>query len=68
MARWKQIQLASMKMQVLPWPCSVGWGSGVCHELWYRSQTHLGSHVAVAVLQVALGPKKKNTTKQKKKR
>ena len=31
-----------------PWLCSVGWH---CHELWCRSQTQLGSSIAVAVVQ-----------------
>ena len=29
MAQWKQTQLVSMRTTVDPWPCSVGWGSGL---------------------------------------
>ena len=46
MVQWKEIQLASARIWFNPWPCSVGWGSGVavscgigCRwELWYRLQ------------------------------
>ena len=31
-------------------PGLVQWAkNGHCHELWYRSQTQLGSHIAVAM-------------------
>ena len=39
----------SMRMQVPSWPPSVGGGIQRCHELWCRSQTQLGTHVAVAL-------------------
>ena len=51
MAQWKRIQLVFMRM----WDrslASISGGSGIwrCRELWYKSQTWLGSGVAVAVV------------------
>ena len=50
MAQWKQTQLVLMRM----WVQSLALLSGLrilhCRELWYRSQTQLGSQVAVAVV------------------
>ena len=48
-AQRKQIQLGTMRFRVQ----SLAWLSGLriqcCHELWCRSQTGLGSGIAVAV-------------------
>ena len=48
-AQWKQIWLASMKMQV--WSLALLRRLRIqhCHELWCRSQTRLRSGIAVAV-------------------
>ena len=52
-AQWKQIWLASMRIQV--WCMDSLTGSGIrrCHELWCNSQTRLGSCVVVAVVQAS---------------
>ena len=51
MAQRKQIWLASMRMQVRSLASVSGLRIWRCHELWCRSQTRLGSDVAVAVVQ-----------------
>ena len=48
-AQWKQIWLVSMRMQVQSQVSLSGAGILCCHGLWHRSQTWLGSRVAVAV-------------------
>ena len=50
MAQWKQIQLGTMKMQVQSLASLSGLRIWCCHELRCRSQTQLGSDVAVAVV------------------
>ena len=52
-AQWEQIQLVSMRMWVRSLALLSGLGIWHCHELWCRSQTRLGSHVAVAVVQAS---------------
>ena len=47
MAQWKQIQLGNMRLQVWSLPLLSGLGIWHCCELWCRSQTWLGSGVAV---------------------
>ena len=49
MVQWKQISLVSMRMQIQSLPLLSGLRIRHCHELWFRSQTQLRSHVAVAV-------------------
>ena len=49
MAQWKQIQLGTMKLRVQPLASLSGLMIRHCCELWCRSQTPLGSDVAVAV-------------------
>ena len=51
MAQQKQIQLASMRMQVPSLASLSALRIWHCHELWCMSQTQLRSHVAVAVVQ-----------------
>ena len=49
-AQQKQIQLGTMRLQVLS-PASLNWlGTQCCCELWCRSQMRLGSRVAVALV------------------
>ena len=48
-AQQKQIGPVSMRMQVQSLALLTGSGIQHYHELWYRSQTVLRSHVAVAV-------------------
>ena len=50
LVHWKQIWLVSVRMQVRSLALLSGPGIQRCHELWYRSQTQLGSWVAVAVM------------------
>ena len=50
-AQQKQIRLASLRMQVGCWASLSGLGIRHCREPWCRSQTQLGSHVAVAAVQ-----------------
>ena len=52
-AQLKQTQLVSMRMQVQSLASLSGSRIWHCHELWCRSQTWLGSHIAVAVVQLA---------------
>ena len=47
-AQWKQTQLVSMR-RVQSLASLSGSRIRCCHELWCRSQTQLGSGVAVAV-------------------
>ena len=42
-------QLLSMRMQVQTLASLIGLRIWRCHELWCRSQTQLGCHVAVGV-------------------
>ena len=49
MAPRKQTRLVSMEIQVQSPAPLRGLRIRCCHELWYRSQTQLGSAVAVAV-------------------
>ena len=49
MVQRKQIRLVSMRIQVQSLALLSGLGIWHCHELWRRSQTRLGSCVAVAV-------------------
>ena len=80
--QWKLIQLVSMRIQVQPLALLIVSGIWCCRKLWYRSQTQLGSGVAVAVADSrssdsvpSLGtsichrysPEKQNKTKQNKK-
>ena len=48
--QWKQTQLVFMKRQVQSLASLNGLRIQHCPELWYRWQTQLGSHVAVAVV------------------
>ena len=50
LAQWKQIWLASTRTQVRSLVSHSGLRIRRCCELWYRSQTWLGSRVAVAVV------------------
>ena len=43
--------LVAMRMRVRSLASLSGWRIGHCHELWCRSQTQLGSHVSVAVVE-----------------
>ena len=47
--QWKQIRPVSMRMWVRTLALLSGLRIWHCHELWCRSQTWLGSHVAVVV-------------------
>ena len=47
-AQRKQIRLGTMRLWVRSLALFRGLGIRRCHELWCRSQTWLGSHVAVA--------------------
>ena len=49
MAQWKQTQLVSMR-RVQSLASLSGSRIRCCHELWCRSQTQLGSGLAVAVV------------------
>ena len=53
---WLRIRLGTMKFRV----CSLALLRGLriqhCSELWYRLQTRLGSHVAVALVQAWIRP------------
>ena len=49
-AQWKQIQLGTMKLRVQPLDSLSGLMIRRCCELWCRSQTPLGSDVAVALV------------------
>ena len=53
MAQWKQIWLASMRMQVRTLASLSGLRIQSCSELWYRLKACLGSGVAVAVAQTS---------------
>ena len=48
-AQGKQIRLVCMRMGVQSLASLSGLGIQCCCELWYKSQTQLRSHVAVAV-------------------
>ena len=48
-AHRKRIQLGTMRLQVRSLVLLIGLRMRHCHKLWYRSQTRLGSGVAVAV-------------------
>ena len=52
MAQWKRIRLVSMRMWVRSL-ASLRTGIQRCHELWYRSQKQLESHIAVAVVKAS---------------
>ena len=47
----KRIQLGTMRLQVRSLVLLSGLRIRHCHELWYRSQTRLRSHIALAVEQ-----------------
>ena len=49
-AQWKRIQLETMKFRVRSLAVVSGLNIQCCHELWYRSQMWLRSHVAVAMV------------------
>ena len=49
-AQWKRIQLGTMRLQVRSLALLSGLRIQRCPELWCRSQTRLGSDVAVAVV------------------
>ena len=51
MAQRKQIGLGTMRLRVRSLASLRGLGIQCCPELWCRSQTQLGSHVAVAVVE-----------------
>ena len=53
MAQWKLIQLGTMRLWVQSLASLSGLRIQSCGELWYRSQTRLGSQVAVAVARAA---------------
>ena len=48
MAQWKQIRLVTMRFQVQSLALFSGSGIQCCCEMWYRSQTRLGSVIAAA--------------------
>ena len=48
MAQWKRIRIGMMRLRVRSLASLNGLRVQCCHELWCRSQTQLGSHVAVA--------------------
>ena len=77
----KKVQLGTMRLQVQSLASFSGIRIRHCRELWCRSQTWLGSHVAVAAAPIrplawelpcaertALKCKNKKTKKQKKKK
>ena len=47
-AQWKSMCLGSMRMQVGSLALLIGLRIRHCHELCYRSQTRLGSGIAMA--------------------
>ena len=49
-SQWEQVRLVFLRMQVQSLASLSGSGIWHCHELWYRSQTQLRSHVAVALV------------------
>ena len=49
-AQQKQIRLGTMRLRVQPLASLSVLRIRCCHELWYRSQTRLGSCVAVALV------------------
>ena len=49
LAQWKQIQLGTMRLQVLSLALLSGLRIRCCCELWCRSQMRLGSRVSVAL-------------------
>ena len=51
MAQRKQIRVGTMKLEVRSLASLRGLRNWHCRELWYRSQTQLGSYIAVAVAQ-----------------
>ena len=53
MAQWKQIQLGTMKLRVRSLALLSGSRIRCCRELWCRSQTQLGSVVAVTMVQAS---------------
>ena len=53
MAQWKRIWLAFMRIQVPSLALLRGLRIQRCWELWYKSQTWLGSRVAVAAVQAS---------------
>ena len=50
-ARWKRIQLGTMRLQVPSLASLSGLEIQRCRELWCRSQVQIGSRVAVALAQ-----------------
>ena len=54
MAQQERILLVAMRMQVRSLASLSGLRIWRCHELWCRSQTQLGSCIAVAVVQLQL--------------
>ena len=53
MVQRKRIRLATMRLRVQSLASIGGLKIWCCHELWCRSQTWLGSGVAVAVVQAS---------------
>ena len=51
MVQWKRIRLGTTRLQVESLALLSGLKIRCCHELWCRSQTRLGSWVAVALAQ-----------------
>ena len=51
MAQWKQIQLGTVRWRVRSLALCSGLRIWCCCELWCRSQTQFGSHIAMAVVQ-----------------
>ena len=51
MAQQKQIRLGTMRLWVPSLASLNGLGIQCCHKLWCRSQTQLGSGIAVALEQ-----------------
>ena len=51
--QYKQIQLVSMRMWVRSLASLNGWRIQHCHKLWCKSQTQLGSCIAVVVARLA---------------
>ena len=49
LAQWKRIRLGTIRLRVSSLASFNGLRIWHCHELWFRSQTWLGSCVAVAV-------------------
>ena len=62
MVQWKQIQLASMRMRVRFLTSLSGLKIQRCRALWWRSQTQLGSHDAVAVAMAKAGSYSSDST------